>query len=252
MRILVVGDTHGQSGLAKRLSNYAANTGHQMILQVGDFGFGWHKDSQGNDTWLMEVNKAAIDAEIEWCWIDGNHDNHPLLWSKDHDMSATTYWPRGSTATFGGVSCGFLGGGVSVDKQWRKVGKSWWPTEEVSDDELDVAIAQFLLNRTKLVFSHDAPIMASALKHGLDRREQGFQWPTDALLQSDRHRDKLQRVLDRIQPELWVHGHYHYSYTEQLGKTLVVGLANADAYGIKESTVSLTLDGEQWKINHVR
>lgn len=251
MRILVVGDTHGQKGLAKRLSHYAASTGHQMILQVGDFGFGWHQLSDGSDAWLMEVNQAAIDNEIEWCWIDGNHDNHPLLWSKDHDMAATTYWPRGSTGTFGGVKCGFLGGAVSVDRYGRKLGKSWWYTEEITDDELDVAIAQFLLNRVKVVFTHDAPTLAPALKHGMDDRELAWTWPSDLLDLSAKSRAKLQRVMDRIKPELWVHGHYHYSYTADIGGTKVIGLANADAYGIKESTVSLTLDGESWKLNKI-
>lgn len=229
MRILFVGDTHGHKFLPGQISKHAADTGHDLIIQVGDFGYGW--DSRPLDGFIENVGKSATEHGIDWAFIDGNHDNHPKLWRDNQSNwpDNVTYLGRGDVADFGGVKVGFLGGGLSVDKRFRKVGKSWWPTEEISDDELDISIANFKLNQVKLIVTHDAPLLAPALKHG--NTDANSPWPIDIIAEANRHRRRLDTVLRAIDPALWIHGHFHYPYRALVGDTTFIGLDQADRGG---------------------
>ena len=260
MNVLIVGDTHGHWCLPEAISKHAVETGHDLIIQAGDFGYGWSGETRGGvyvDHWAAAVSRAADKHQIDWAFIDGNHDNHPKLWQDLGNgwSPRLTYYGRGDVAEIGGTMFGFLGGGVSVDKKWRKVGKSWWDTETITDEQLDTAIANFKLNNVEIIVSHDAPLAFPALKHGMTDAESP--WPLDAINDSRNHRRKLEKVLMTCQPKLWVHGHFHYSYEFMFknplngNQTLVHGLAQADVNGYRgdntpvvcfdDSTLSLRL-----------
>lgn len=241
MKILLVGDTHGDRGLAHRITYHARDTGHNAVIQLGDFGFGWRTNDFGNDVWLTEVSEAAQEFKVPWMFIDGNHDNHPLLWKTDMP-AGVTYMPRGSTTEINGVTVGFIGGGISVDRHWRKIGKSYWYTEEISDDEADQIADKFSNDKPKIILSHDAPASFPALKHGRSDSEIRSIWPMDALADADRHRNRFERIFRAAKPELWVHGHYHYRYNASIDGCLAVGLANPDQVGLTLGSCSLILD----------
>ena len=240
MKILLVGDTHGHPYLPELISKHAVSTGHDLIIQVGDFGYGWRGKVHGGvyvDDWARAVSQAADDHKIDWSFIDGNHDNHPKLWQDLGNgwSPRLTYHKRGDVANIGGTVFGFLGGGVSIDKKWRKVGKSWWDTETITDEQLNRAIANFRANNVDIIVSHDAPLAFPALKHGLDDADSP--WPLEQINESRNHRRRLEKVLMECQPVMWVHGHFHYAYDFMFKNPLngvttsVHGLAQADRGG---------------------
>ena len=94
-----------------------------------------------------------------------------------------------------------MGGAASSDRQYRREGRSWWPEEMPSEEEMDHCRAS--LNRVgwrvDYVVSHEAP---AALAEGLCR-ERGREY----------RGDRLQRFLaeldDRLGYRAWFFGHYH-------------------------------------------
>jgi hypothetical protein len=117
-------------------------------IQVGDFGLGF-----------------GIEAPVlapSHRFIRGNHDNPQLCrehsnWIADNSFDATT-------GTY------FLGGGFSVDRALRTVGKDFWPDEELSYSELSAAIEHYEQCKPAIVVSHEAPAsIASKLFSGLSQ-----------------------------------------------------------------------------------
>ena len=120
-RVLIAGDTHGNSKWVEYLIEVAADSGCPVIIQVGDFGyFPDHTEGAG---FLTAIDTACEINGVELWFIDGNHDDHTSLSAPEHDHQPTrivehvTYLPRGTRLNIGGRMFGFLGGAFSID--WR-------------------------------------------------------------------------------------------------------------------------------------
>jgi hypothetical protein len=108
---------------------------------------------------------------------------------------------RGEVFDIDGLTVLAMGGAASNDRQYRKEGRSWWPEEMPSEEEMEHCRAS--LNRVgwrvDYVVTHEAPAaLARELcrKHGREYRG-----------------DRLQRFLteldDRLGYRAWFFGHYH-------------------------------------------
>jgi hypothetical protein len=208
MKILVVGDLHGNIHAAKNAIAIAKREKCTCIIQVGDFGF-W--DNIPGATYMWEVQKQARLADIPVFVIPGNHDDYDYLYmcesehKRDQDgfvriASHLHFAPRGLVWGWEGKNFLALGGAVSVDRDSRVVGQDYWYEEEILDAEVDRTIANAEGLDIDYFITHDCS----------NRTPFGFQIIPD--FKSQLNREKIDRVLDAVRPKFQFHGHMHRWY----------------------------------------
>ena len=235
-RILVVGDTHGHGAEWFKIFHRAAKYEVDAILQVGDFGY-W-EPSDDSKKYLKHVSRKATYEGRPVYWVDGNHEQFDQLWNGQYGESPDNppfwrirenlfYIPRGANWTWGGTTFGAMGGGVSIDRDWRTPGHSWFPQEFVTDEEIE------RIEPCDIVVAHDAPINPVAHRPDYKNDEQ-----------STAHRYQMRKVADRAKPKLWLHGHYHHFHdTRDYSGMRVFGL-NRDRHD--NNMAVLELPYESW------
>jgi Icc-related predicted phosphoesterase len=230
-KILAVGDTHGNDRfLTQAIKLAKKDLEADTILQAGDFGF-WEHYKEGV-SFLKWISRQLVEKGITLHWIDGNHENHTMLrqlygpGGERHKPTEEGFWeirenlfyiPRGTRWNWGGVDFMGLGGAYSVDKAWRTEGKSWWPEETITQDEVAYAVRP---GNVDVIVSHDAP---DGVPIPIFRADEKDKFP-----ESRANRQQVLKVVQRTRPVLLIHGHYHCRYTDVFtwgnGRTLVEGL----------------------------
>lgn len=229
-RIMLQGDVHGDSVAVERGYGAALSAGCDAYVQLGDFG--WWPHTDWGYTFVENVKALAVAGELPILFIDGNHDNHPDLWRSHVGVTAEGfhqlaerffYLPRGLRFRWQGVGLLALGGGHSVDVHLRQPGKSWWPTELLSQEEIARATAGEI--PVDIVLSHECP---DGVDLGIDF------WPIPL---AERSRRDVGAIVDAVRPRKLFHGHYHvrrdsvYTNSESL-VVETVGLADgSDEHG---------------------
>lgn len=239
-KILILGDTHGNTPWAKVAIEKAASLGVDKIIQVGDFGY-WPR--HGGLKFIQAVSRYAVEHGIDFYWIDGNHEDFKVLhgsFGKYHpgprQILPNLFWmSRGSTAEFGGKKFLFTGGAASIDRGRRKLGKTWFLEEMITDEDVSKAVP------ADIVVAHDSPINV------LSAFNRSFVVDDD----SEFCRAQMRRVINIAKPELLFHGHYHfYSDLDKLrdeGYTRCVGLGTDGSWDsmllltIKDGSCSIRL-----------
>lgn len=117
MRLLIVGDVHGQLTTLHRIVLRAwMLLGIDAIIQVGDFGFFPRVLVAYQRTW----GRFPVPVHA----IDGNHEDHPWLarclaqgdaadWLERLNLH---YHPRGTVSHLDGATIGWLGGALHADR----------------------------------------------------------------------------------------------------------------------------------------
>lgn len=178
MKVTFIGDAHGKM---MRLDQLVERSPDHLIIQVGDMGFGF---------------REVPEFPERFFFIRGNHDSPAL--ARAHQNYLGDY--GGDEKLF------YLSGAVSIDRDLRTSGVSWWPDEELSIDELGKAVDQYKTLKPKVVVSHEAPV--AAVERVLrDLIGEYFSAKKDC--RESRTSQALQAMLEAHQPELWVFGHYH-------------------------------------------
>lgn len=223
MKILFVGDLHGDYVGALEAIVYAKKVGADEIIQVGDWGFMWPSKSFHG---VMELNNTLIDADIKMRFIDGNHDWHPRIRELTIDTpfidTNIIYQSRGSTHTYNdGTVIGFLGGAPSIDYKNRTKNISFWDEEIIEDCEVELLKDK----KVDILVTHDAPeLPTSLLPHSRDKRFYALSLSSF---------DKIKKAISFTNPSLLVHGHYHTRYSSEMGRTHIEGLSSSYAYGLQ-------------------
>lgn len=202
----VFGDTHGYFYDAETcLYRAVKRCGKpEQVIQVGDYGFG---------TWSgvnAEWHRDRADQSIPIKFIDGNHENFVDL-AKYQTKNNIIHLPRSHVEMIEGNKTLFCGGGTSIDKMYRKAGKSWWPEEKITVKNIDdCLLAAEQLAGIDVIVTHECPDKMFN-KLPLD----GFIENNDAL--NDRR--LLQVLMDQLKPKVWIFGHYHFKYELELEGT---------------------------------
>lgn len=226
MKIMVLGDTHGETQWLINMVKSAKRKGVNRILQVGDFGI-WTHEAEGH-RYLDAVNEVLRSTGIKLYFLGGNHENWDHLdWFEKNNaktfhghthirshilytgrVNRWVWGEKGSEKVFQAV-----GGAYSIDRAHRTVGKSLWLQEEIP--ERVVYGLEKAGRQADYLFTHDAP---SCVPMG--------NLKPDA--QSVEHRALMDRIGKATRPNLWFHGHYHkwmeYSFMHQQGYSFVYGL----------------------------
>lgn len=220
--VVVCGDWHGNTGAALQAIKQAASTGADVIVQAGDFGYGWDRGK-----YLRKVSAEAERLQVPVLFVDGNHENFDRLLKlpvREDGLRQVAPWvfhiPRGTVWQWGQVVFMGAGGGYSVDKPFREPGTEWWPQETINDEELAHCLSA---GKVDVLITHDAGAGWSI--PGTHRTTDWF--PIEEIERSEEHRARVREIMDAVKPRLALHGHYHTRYEiELVSGTTVVGLAD--------------------------
>jgi predicted phosphodiesterase len=278
VRVLVLGDTHGDSKWCVDVTRLAGELGVERILQVGDFGY-WPNievDFAGGqrvmwaDWFLGEISWACDQYGVaEWIVIDGNHDDHQALQTvlrqqPDDDglqrlSSRVRYSPRGNSFMLAGMKFGTLGGAASIDallEEWgvdfgreryqRNV--NWFPDLE----RPSMADAERLPESLDVLLAHEAPLEVDL------RHLNGFPnicVPPEIQQLADEARLVVSAALHATRPKLLIHGHWHGRNRVRIEQKYleceVVGLASNSRRNGRDERAYLILDLPDFTIKTV-
>lgn len=230
---LLCGDLHADYGfLHARVLPSAVEAGVSAVVVLGDFGYWAHARD-----FLREASRSRENFGVDVWFLDGNHEEHPLLASdaaacredgadvRDPVRVGESLWwlPRGSRIEVGTLSVAVLGGAVSLDMAFRVEGEDWFAEEEASDEDVAACVAG---GPADVLLCHDAP--TGWVVPGLLPRDALFPQMRARLVDGALHRIRLRAAYEAVAPRLLVHGHYHRSYRQTVdepwGAVEVVGL----------------------------
>lgn len=228
--VLCMGDTHGNSGWARYviglLPKLLPDEPVRTILHAGDLGI-W--PGRAGEHFLDSVEEKLAEVRGRLLFVDGNHEWHPYLRALSRmrpvgkpsmiRVRPRIQWlERGYRWSWHGRTWLALGGAVSVDAAVRTEGKDWWPEEVISAGEALAVIAD---GHADVMLTHDAPTEVRMTF----ARPPRF-WADVDLAKSEVHRELLQHVVNKVDPWLLIHGHYHRPIRQQLveGGRRIIGL----------------------------
>lgn len=267
MRVLVLGDTHGDSKWCAEVTRIAGEHGVERILQVGDFGYwprielsdGWR--SSWADWFLGEIARACATYGVaEWIVIDGNHDDHQELQTvlrqqPDDDGLLTLgervrYSPRGNSFKLAGSHIGTLGGAASIDAyleqtgiefgpQPYRIGWDWFPDLE----RPTLRDVERLPGELDILLTHEAPLEVNLSRfNGFP----GIFIPPEVQKATDAARIVVSAAMWDTKPKLLIHGHWHGRNRVQLNyhefDCEVVGLASNSRRNGRDKRAYVVLD----------
>lgn len=248
MRVLLVGDTHGNEQFLRYACEAANQYGCDLLLQLGDWSYIWpeYDDVSMTEHYgvphrnrtkqllspsikLGRIDKILTDNDMKMVFIDGNHE-HFKTWKEmgiftdsRKAISVTpncSYSPRGYCWEWDGVKFMSLGGAVSVDRAMRKEGVSYFKDEEITDSDVDRCLEAGSID---VLLSHDTVQIPARLESHLQIN--GFRLSSairrDCLLNTN----KVTKVVRELKPSHMYHGHYHFSYADVWEGVHVRGLS---------------------------
>jgi hypothetical protein len=204
----LIGDVHGKYDRYRRI----LADGPTGSIQVGDMGIGF-RHTQGpraGEFYTNPPHYAMLAGSHRF--IRGNHDN-------PESCRRHSQWISDGTIENGIM---FIGGALSVDRAMRVPDHTWWADEELSIKELDDLITVYLAERPRVMITHECPEEVAAELERLAHR--GKLDPQYA----SRTRQAFQAMWSAHSPEVWVFGHWHYSFDQVLRGTRFVCLAELE------------------------
>lgn len=214
MKIRFIGDVHGQW----KQDYFPKLEGCDRSVQVGDMGVGFLYRINPEDPYgvrLPSPPPSLGDFPGKHEYIRGNHDN-PLVCRQDPNCI-----PDGTYRD--GVF--YVGGGLSIDREYRTEGIDWWRDEELSYAEFEKIIDVYRQLRPAIVVTHECPDeVAGAMMAALNRIK---------FNDFSRTRQAFQRMLEIHQPKIWIFGHWHVSMNFKYGPTNFVCLGIGETIDIE-------------------
>ena len=213
--ITIISDTHD-----KYEQYYQIASNSNFSVQIGDFGNVSYTKLLYSD---LDPKKHKI--------LSGNHCNYDIAPNIPH------YLGDYGNYTLNGIKFFFVRGGLSIDRVYR-VGeelsggpKSWWSQEELDLAQMTNCLKLYKKIKPDIVLTHVPPtifidkIQGNKPNNILQRFKfhDGFRENTSIL---------GTMMLDAHIPKLWISGHHHRSYQEQIGTFKFVSLAELETYEI--------------------
>jgi len=228
----VAGDWHGDGEWGKTALQRLYRYGVRTVFQVGDFGLWPGKEGV---RYLDTLNEACRKFGIVLYTLRGNHDWNWWEHLLESDFSVRDFQtggvyvrshivllPRTCEFVFQGKWFYVAGGAVSIDRQARTVGKSWWVEEQLTDAEVDKVPSKHY----DVLLTHDCS----------DKTP--FYGNLKPDLESKAHRQRIDRVLNKTTPKMHFHGHMHtwYDWMNQVGPDAWTQTYGLDMNGHSKST----------------
>ena len=217
--VAIAGDWHGNLRWALDRIDDAHAAGATTIVHLGDFGY-WVLDP-ATRKYLFRVEMRLAELNVQLLFVDGNHEDHDRLNAVPIDSTSglrpvsdhIAHLPRGHRWTWTDLNGRAwtwlaLGGAVSVDRHHRKIRKSWWPREVLTEADVTSASSGGVVD---VVVSHDAP--SRVIIPNINRK---VGWPADVMVDAESNRQLLLSACEVLRPRHLWHGHYHCRYDDDL------------------------------------
>lgn len=215
-RVLIAGDWHGNIAWAIQVLKAAHQQGISHVLHLGDFGY-WHGPKGA--AYLKAVNaQLALYGQVLH-FVDGNHEDFDELLELPVDPDTGVrpvleggrifHLPRGFRWQWAGRTRMAVGGATSLDRKSRVAGLSWWPQEELTDDDVRYA-TEPSRGPVDVMLTHDVPA-------GVDIPGLADGWDPHELRRAQDNHKRMRQIVDQVRPELLLHGHFHVRYDGELG-----------------------------------
>jgi hypothetical protein len=195
-----IGDVHGKFKVYAYLIK-----GFPASIQLGDMGIGFPGKAVDYEQKHFPDNPTNF-------FIRGNHDNPEACRKKQSYLGDFGYLEAEKIF--------FVSGAWSVDRHLRIEGVSWWPDEELTNEQAEAALALYKKVRPPIVASHECPNRAH---EKLDIYYNVMRSRTALLLDA---------MLEIAEPQVWVFGHHHQNRSFQLGKTAFHALGELDVFNL--------------------
>ena len=194
MRITFIGDVHGHFKPLQKIIDGRPGA----IVQVGDMGLGF----PGYQILFLESRVR---------FIRGNHDNPEACRKHPNYLGDYGYDPT--------LNLFFVSGAWSIDQNLRLQGRDWWPDEELSMAQCSEVLTLWDKIKPDYVVTHEGP------------QEATYRILTKLLLPGSGQSIRLTRtgqLLDQMlayhRPKLWLFGHWHVAFDEEINGTRFVCL----------------------------
>ena len=156
-------------------------------LVLGDMGIGFPGssfDSKNGKTYIKGI-------DLKHKYICGNHDNRGMCYG--HPNFLGDYGYHEHSGIF------YVGGGFSVDWEYREKHITWWADEELSPGQMASCLKIYEKIKPKIVVSHECPtevknfVITNPMKGEIISK-------TEKL---------LQKMVDIHRPNYFIFGHHH-------------------------------------------
>ena len=233
MRVLIVGDVHGQHRkLATALHQAQTDFRIGAAVQVGDFGF--------YAKLFTATSEERVRYPVPLHVIDGNHEDHAWLrrcqltgvdrnWPQELNL---IYQPRASVARLGSSQVGFLGGALHVDRPQKHNLLAGFPNY-ILKRHREQAVALFNRERPELIVTHSCPSgigigVSGAADMGPGVAEHVIAAGFDPGPTNDCGEVELSRLWSELdyRPRAWVFGHFHRMHEASIAGTRFVGVSD--------------------------
>lgn len=252
----IAGDWHGDAHWAEvALEAFRAKRIH-AILHVGDFEV---RAGQSGAHYLRRVD-LALAANSQTLYVTpGNHEDYGTLDRTQPGSDGLVritpriiFMPRGFRWEWGTRKFVSFGGAPSVDFDRQHRGRTWWPQEAITAEDVD-RLRTSVANRggADVMITHDAPKGLRAIDASISGNPFGFS--ARALRYAAEGRDRLDEAFEAVKPTLLLHGHYHLSSAEVLRRdgfsTRVISLdmerrrGNLVALSLRDLSVETVVPG---------
>lgn len=222
MAIYCVGDLHGEHDIGKlSFKNWPESKKlsreNDVLIQLGDFGVIWNNTPDEQEKKLL---KFLGERPYNILVVSGNHDNIPRL-KRFPEIAMFGDFVRvidenvfllqnGHIYTIQGKTFFVMGGALSIDKDRRVAGISWWPEEISSYEEFHTGLTNLkrVNNKVDYVVSHT--IFEDAYKALFPNRASfgQFGWEDNPKFNDPMHK-MLSAYRDIIEYRKWYYAHFH-------------------------------------------
>lgn len=202
-----IGDVHSKYRRYKRIMRECTDS-----IQVGDIGLGFRRRyGVRAGEWHSNPPHHAM-KRGNHRFIRGNHDNPAVC--REHSQ----YIADGTVE--GGMM--FVGGAASVDRMHRLEGYDYWSDEELNIPQLNDLIDKFVAVRPRVMVTHDCPEELAKIMCAMSGRVEKRHWPS-------RTREAFQTMWSAHSPDIWIFGHWHFSFDSVANGTRFICLAECEA-----------------------
>ena len=196
-----LGDAHGEwksyRYVIDKMQLKGGKKGMDCSLVLGDMGMGFRNKTDDSKEGKSYIR--GIDPKHKF--ICGNHDYRSICYG--HPNFLGDYGYDEHSGIF------YVGGGYSVDWQWREKYINWWPDEELSPGQMESCLKLYQKVKPKMVVAHECPTevkyfaVTNTMKNELISRTE----------------ELLQKMVDSHRPDHFIFGHHHTRLEMQIGET---------------------------------
>ena len=202
-----MGDTHGYKTIPWMVESKSIT--NLDIIHVGDFGVGFTNMKQENEN-LRSLDKKLRSSNVTLHVFRGNHDD-PRYFNGYHIYENLKLHEDYTTINIEGKNILGVGGAISIDRETRVGGVSYWSDEVFKLDATKLSDMRDI----DVVVTHTAPSFVHPIDNGVYPMVVKQFFPRDSYLRDDLPRER--RLLDEMYHilkknnniEKWFYGHFH-------------------------------------------